>query len=306
MESYLKEKLNSSKLERMGRGGGGCISQGEGYFTDQGGIYLKSNGKWDAREMFEGEFAGLEAMQATETVRVPKPIKVIDNPVKGEGAFLAMEYLDMSSLSTHSSELGTKLAEMHLHNRNKALNEDSKNICKPQIPDRVSKFGFHITTYCGAIPLDNNWSDDWVSFYASLRLQKQFDKIAKEYRDKEAMELWSLLQIKIPKFFEGIEIQPSLLHGDLWSGNAAEISTEAIVFDPACFYGHDEFELAITGMFGAFNGKFYKAYHDLIPKQPGFSERKDLYQLFHYLNHWNHFGTSYRGSTISALKRLTK
>ncbi len=59
-----------------------------------------------------------------------------------------------------------------------------------------------------------------------------------------------------------------------------------VIFDAASFYGHHEYDLGITGMFGGFSNEFYSSYHKLIPKQPGFEQRHQLYQLFHYLNHW--------------------
>lgn len=114
------------------------------------------------------------------------------------------------------------------------------------------------------------------------------------------------LQLKIPSLFCDMEIIPALLHGDLWGGNVAEDDSGPIIFDPASFYGHSEYELAIAGMFGGFNSSFYSAYHSKIPKAPGFEKRLKLYQLFHYMNHWNHFGTGYRGSSLSIMRNLVK
>lgn len=79
-----------------------------------------------------------------------------------------------------------------------------------------------------------------------------------------------------------------------------------VIFDPATFYGHSEYELGIAGMFGGFNKSFYSAYHQKIPQAPGFEKRNQLYQLFHYLNHWNHFGGGYRGSSVRIMKDLLK
>lgn len=113
-------------------------------------------------------------------------------------------------------------------------------------------------------------------------------------------------QLKIPELFQGLEIVPALLHGDLWGGNVAENSSGPVIFDPASFYGHSEYELAIAGMFGGFSSAFYSAYHSKVPKAPGFERRLQLYQLFHYLNHWNHFGSGYRGSSINIMRNLIK
>lgn len=119
--------------------------------------------------------------------------------------------------------------------------------------------------------------------------------------------LWSLsVQLKISQLFADVTVVPALLHGDLWGGNIAECSDGPIIFDPASFYGHSEYELGIAGMFGGFNKSFYSAYHSKIPKTPGFEKRQQLYQLFHYLNHWNHFGGGYRGSSLRIMKDLVK
>lgn len=152
----------------------------------------------------------------------------------------------------------------------------------------------------------NVWQEDWVTFYARQRIQPQMDMVEKGSGDREALELWSALQLKIPDLFRDLDIVPALLHGDLWGGNVAEDSSGPIIFDPASFYGHSEYELAIAGMFGGFSRSFYSAYHSAIPKAPGFEARLQLYQLFHYLNHWNHFGSGYRGSSLSIMRNLIK
>lgn len=170
----------------------------------------------------------------------------------------------------------------------------------------VDQFGFDVVTCCGYLPQVNDWQKNWVEFYARQRIQPQMDMVEKKSGDREALELWSALQLKIPDLFRDLEIVPALLHGDLWGGNVAEDSSGPIIFDPASFYGHSEYELAIAGMFGGFSSSFYSAYHSKIPKTPGFEKRLQLYQLFHYLNHWNHFGSGYRGSSLNIMRNLSK
>lgn len=296
MEEFLKQALKTNIFTKMGKGGGGCINQGEGYNIDSGQIFVKFNEQSGARVMFDGEYEGLKAMTETKTIRVPKPIDVFNSP-KNEGAMIVMEYLEFKSLSRFAKELGERVADLHLYNL---------NLAKSNLPGYVSRFGFHTTTCCGYLPLDNTWKDDWITFYTNNRLQNQLDMVESNYKDKEAKELWVQLKPKIPKLFEGIVVKPSLLHGDLWSGNAAETTEGPVIFDPASFFGHSEFDLAIAGMFGGFNHSFFNAYHKKIPKELGYDDRKDLYQLFHYLNHWNHFGGGYRGSSISIMHRLVK
>ena len=118
--------------------------------------------------------------------------------------------------------------------------------------------------------------------------------------------LWSQMRPKMSTFFQDLEIFPSLLHGDLWSGNMAQCEGTPVVFDPASFYGHHEYDLAIGQMFGGFDAAFSKAYHGIIPKQPGFDQRSELYQLFHYLNHWNHFGGGYKSQSLNIMRKLVK
>ncbi|XP_067141055.1 ketosamine-3-kinase-like [Centruroides vittatus] len=311
LEAKVKEILKTSVFERTGKSGGGCINEGEGYRTDTGEVFLKRNSKPEARLMFDGELASLKAILATRTVKVPDPIVVVDNP-KG-GAVLVMEYVNMKSLSKYSAQLGEQLGKLHKHNKTLKDKEalQSKSIHKDNEEEEeevrfINQFGFHTTTCCGYIAQDNTWKDDWVEFYARQRLNHQIQLIEKDYGDRETIQLWSELQLKLPKFFKDIEIVPSLLHGDLWGGNVGETDNEPIIFDPATFYGHSEFELAIAKMFGGFNSSFFSAYHKELPKQQGFDTRLKLYQLFHYLNHWNHFGSGYRGSSTSIMKSMVK
>ena len=110
----------------------------------------------------------------------------------------------------------------------------------------------------------------------------------------------------LEELFNGLEIIPSLLHGDLWGGNTAALEEGIpVVYDPACYYGHHEADLSMMNMFGGFSSYFYGAYHEVIPKSPGFEPRNHLYQLYHYLNHYLLFGASYRGSCVRILNELS-
>ena len=133
------------------------------------------------------------------------------------------------------------------------------------------------------------------------------EQIGRQPQDEEAHRLWMKLKSGVSQFFEGATLFPSLLHGDLWSGNMAQSGPEPVIFDPASFYGHHEYDLAIGKMFGGFGSEFYKSYHDLIPKEPGFESRGELYQLFHCLNHWNLFGDgNYRSQSLGIMRKLLK
>ncbi|KAL4223167.1 fructosamine 3 kinase [Mactra antiquata] len=303
LEATVKEELGLSVLKGTGQGGGGCINQGSVYDTDKyGKIFIKVNSKSGARTMFDGEFASLEALRAPNIVQVPKPIKVVDQP--GGGSALIMEYVAMSGgLRKYASRFGEQLARLHYYNstlENKAKKTEG-SIHKDESSDGyISQFGFHVNTCCGYLEMVNTWCNDWTTFYAN-KIELQV-KMTEEKGDRKARELWNKLHIKFPRFFDGLIIKPAIVHGDLWGGNVSENDKGPLMFDPASFYGHSEYDLGISYLFGGFNSQFYKAYHNIIPKAPGFEKRKNLYELFHYLNHWNHFGGGYRGSSISTME----
>ncbi|XP_010577727.1 PREDICTED: ketosamine-3-kinase isoform X3 [Haliaeetus leucocephalus] len=229
----------------------------------------------------------------------------------GGGCISQGQSYDTDRGRVHSAKLGTQLADLHLHNQQlgEKLKKEESTVGKGQGQMEVQfvdQFGFHTVTCCGYLPQVNDWQNDWVTFFAKQRIQPQMDMIEKNSGDREARELWAQLQLKIPSLFCDVEIVPALLHGDLWGGNVAEDDSGPIIFDPASFYGHSEYELAIAGMFGGFSSSFYSAYHSKIPKAAGFEKRLKLYQLFHYMNHWNHFGTGYRGSSLNIMRNLIK
>ncbi|XP_053425251.1 fructosamine-3-kinase isoform X2 [Nycticebus coucang] len=268
MEQLLRAELRTTTLRAFGSPSGGYICEGRAYDTDAGPVFVKVNRRTQARQMFEGEVASLEALRSTGLVRAPRPLKVIDLP--GGGAAFVMEHLKMKSLSSQASKLGDQMADLHLYNQRlrEKLKKKENTVgqgAEGAEPQYVSKFGFHTVTCCGFIP-----------------------------------------QVKIPDLFQGLEIVPALLHGDFWAGNVAEDDAGPIVYDPSSFYGHSEFELAIALMFGGFPRPFFTAYHRKLPRAPGFDRRLLLYQLFNYLNHWNHFGPEYRGPSLGTLKRLLK
>ncbi|KAK8378055.1 hypothetical protein O3P69_018777 [Scylla paramamosain] len=159
MFAAIKEVLGTSVLEGTGRSGGGCINEGEVYRTDTGKVFLKKNSKEKALEMFDGEYEGLKAIQATGTVRVPMPHLALDNPAGG--AVLVMEYLNMQGLKRKSGQLGTQLARLHLHN---LAARDAKvgGTVGRGSSNYVEQFGFSINTCCGYITQDNIWTDDWL------------------------------------------------------------------------------------------------------------------------------------------------
>ncbi|XP_050527216.1 fructosamine-3-kinase-like [Daktulosphaira vitifoliae] len=277
---------------------GGCINNGIIYLTAEGNkIFVKTNNKLGSDKMFNGEYEGLKAICNTNTIRAPVPYGL--GYAEDGQYFIAMEFLEMTSLNLKSSvELGEKLANMHLY-----------NLKSKEHP--IKKFGFYVETCCGFLPQDNTWNENWITFFCDCRLEYQIKLLQSKSNkclkiQKIINDFWPRLKKIIPKFFEDIEIKPSLIHGDLWSGNAAQCASKPVIYDPAVFYGHHEYDIASTTLFGGYSKYFYDAYFKIIPKAQGFDNRMLLYHLFHYLNHWNHFGEGYDISTINTFEELLK
>lgn len=223
-----------------------------------------------------------------------------------------------NQFSKHGMKIKTNLRNNETKSKSStatASQQESTEYAERFIPEPetevVLQFGFDKPTSCGSIPQVNEWTQDWVSFYARHRLDKAIRSLLSDHSDRELHEQWSHLQLKVDKYFSDFKpkgenkIVPSLLHGDLWSGNAAQLAdSTGVVYDPSSFYGHSEYEFGIVRMFGGFPKEFERSYFELMPKQKLFEKRNKLYQLFHHLNHWDHFGSGYRASSLRLMKDL--
>eukprot|EP00252_Welwitschia_mirabilis_P020871 TRINITY_DN520_c0_g1_i2.p1 TRINITY_DN520_c0_g1~~TRINITY_DN520_c0_g1_i2.p1 ORF type:complete len:264 (-),score=50.11 TRINITY_DN520_c0_g1_i2:391-1182(-) len=215
IREWILGEGGATKIVRVSPVGGGCINAASRFDTDVGSFFVKRNSDIGP-EMFEGEALGLNAMHATNTIRVPKPFKV--GSLSPRGSYIIMEYIDIGSSSSDQRKLGRKLAEMH-----KAGNSDMG-------------FGFMVDNTIGSTPQINTWTSDWVSFYSEHRLGYQLKLAQRQYGDNEIFEKGQRLLQKLPLLFKEIDIKPSLLHGDLWSGNiCSDKNGEPVILDPACY-----------------------------------------------------------------------
>jgi protein-ribulosamine 3-kinase len=244
--------------------------------------FVKLN-RADTIAMFAAEAAGLTELAATKTVRVPCPIV---HGISAQHAFLVLEYIEFgSSRRTSDRQFGQQLALLHQQ-------------VQPY-------FGWHTDNTIGSTPQPNSPNDDWITFYRSQRLQHQLDLAARKGYRGHLQTIGEQLCGKVGHFFVGYNPQPSLLHGDLWGGNAAtDTHGNPVMFDPACYYGDREADLAMTELFGGFSQDFYAAYRETYTIDQGYKVRKKLYNLYHILNHLNLFGSGYRGQAETMIARL--
>ena len=171
----------------------------------------------------------------------------------------------------------------------------------------AGKFVFKEDNYIGATPqlniAVNTESDNWCDFYYNKRLLYQY-KLAEKNGlvGNELKNGFLVLEGRIEEILEGSEEKPTLLHGDLWSGNfICSLNNKAVFLDPAVYYGHREIDLAMSTLFGGFSLEFYNAYQDIFPLETGFNNRKDIYNLYPLLIHLNLFGNSYFKSIKSII-----
>ena len=274
---------NSVAITQTDRLSGGDINKAYGLTLNTGDkIFMKANAKTNAA-FFTAEAEGLCAIASTKAISTPKIICTGTDEGEDVGySFLLLEYIKSSGkIPTYWETFAQELAAMHKADVRVVASGDAD---KP--------FGFSQDNFIGARPQQNTKSSSWISFFRDQRLAPQF-KAADSYFTAADREKITKLLDNMDRFLIEPE-QPSLLHGDLWSGNLMCGSDgKAMLIDPACYVGHREADLAMTELFGGFPQSFYDAYKEAFPLQPGYEERRDLYNLYQLLNHLNLFGPTY-------------
>lgn len=266
--------------------GGGCIHEAwklEGRGERGAETWFAKLNEVASAAMFEAEADGLDALRNAGAVRVPRAIARGDD---GERAWLVLEWLDLVPLSpAGGAALGEALAAQH------------------RIPQE--RFGWARDNFIGATPQPNGWSDDWLDFFRHQRLLAQLRLAARNRLPSKMLDRGERLVADCEALFRGYAPKPSLLHGDLWSGNAAMLADETpVVFDPATYVGDREADLAMTELFGGFPADFHAAYRSAFPPDEGYRARRNLYNLYHLFNHANLFAGPYVGQAGEAVDRL--
>ncbi len=271
------EKMLSIHLQKEGlitqtqSVGGGSINEACRLQYEGASFFVKWNRAAAFPEMFKNEIDGLEELRTAKAIRIPE---VIGTGHTETTAFILMEYIEPSRpVKGFWESFGYNLASLH-------------QISQPQ-------FGNHTSNYIGSLAQSNLPHDDWVSFYWNERLLPQLKKAEKNGRISAAMrKKFDKLFLRLPSLFP-VE-PPALLHGDLWSGNfLCDRNQQAVLIDPAVYYGFREMDLAMTKLFGGFDSAFYDAYHEAFPLENGWQSRIYLCNLYPLLVHVNLFGGGY-------------
>lgn len=248
---------------------GGCINQGYCLMGELDSYFVKVNGA-SQMAMFEAEAIALRQMAATQTIRVPQPVCYGQD---GGQSYLVLEWLDFGRGDNGSwQRMGQQLAALH-----QAGGSD--------------QFGWAQANTIGSTPQLNPWTDSWAEFFAEHRIGYQLALARRKGGDFPDPER---VIPRIKTILGDRQPSPALVHGDLWSGNAAILNTgEPVILDPAAYYGDPEVDIAMTELFGGFPAGFYQGYNAVAPLDSGYQHRKNLYNLYHILNHFNLFGGGY-------------
>jgi len=289
VSEWIEANLGSKVTKGGGVGGGSGWSSATIYSVEDGRqFFVKTARGMEALPMFTGEALGLQAMYDTHTIRIPKVYGFgeLDGPGMKPSAFIVMEALNIRGRADQA-ELGRRMAQMHL-----ATPKDEKAA--------AGYFGFPVTNTIGGTIQPNPWTKDWVEFFREHRLGYMLRLAG----DAKLNKLGAQLLPNLGKFFKGCgPIRPSVLHGDVWSGNVSAADGEPCIFDPATYYGHHEAEWGMAWCC-SLGPAFWQEYHKIIPRDPGWEERHQLYLLYHFLNHYVLFGSSYKYECVSIMESL--
>ncbi|WP_339917725.1 fructosamine kinase family protein [Yeosuana marina] len=279
-QNYISGLLNET-ITSLSPVSGGDISQAYKLKTPHHIFLLKVNTSESAFNMFQAEANALKRIENTKTIKTPQ---IICYDGFENHSFLILEYIANKSPSNiNFKTFGAKLAELHQVTQN----------C----------FGLDEDNFIGSLKQRNKTYQSWLEFYKNERLLPQLElaKQSGHLSDAECPSE-SKIQENLNNLFENIK--PSLLHGDLWSGNYL-ISTKGdpYLIDPALYFGHHEVDIAMTKLFGGFGNAFYKSYHSILPEDRYTPTRIEVYQLYYLLVHLNLFGRSYHNAVSTILKK---
>lgn len=266
---------------------GGCIHSAEIWTPTVGPRFFIKYGDASRIDMFRQESIGLAEIRATQTIRVPHTIALVDR-----------SDLDLSALILEAIEVGSP--------NSKNWYEFGQSLARLHQIGRSPQFGFASDNYLGSASQPNGWDHNWIRFFSQQRLGFQVRWARAQYPAAKSILLrCERLIAKLPSLLSSHLEPPTLIHGDLWNGNVIFAkSGEGVLIDPASYYGQREAEWGMIGLFGGFPATFCEGYADIWPLDEDYTFRSPIYRLYHWINHWNLFGDNYFGSCETELARL--
>lgn len=260
--------------------GGGSINEAYRLETIDGLFFVKINSASRYPKMFEKEALGLQLLSDANEIPVPE---VIEYGETGTDVFLVLRFIDSAKATkTFWEDFGKRMAKLHQHTN--------------------KLFGLEHDNYIGSLHQSNRQHETWSAFFIQERLEPlakmAFDSHLLTSKDLRSLENF---ENKLDDIFPKEE--PSLLHGDLWSGNfMVNEKGNAAIIDPAVYYGHREMDLGMSQLFGGFHPLFYEAYNKEFVLEKGWKQRIEFCNLYPLLVHINLFGGGYVGSFQSILR----
>ena len=267
--------------------GGGDVSHAARVETAEGAVFVKwADG--EAGQTYAAEAEGLAALAeaAGPDLVVPAPLDTRAPDGDGPGLLVLPWIEGGHPTAVGWRRFGAALAALH--------GADAPGV----------GYGWGVDNWIGSKPQRNGWRTSWPTFFGEHRLRAQAETV----RQRGAWDAaWDgLLDGLIRRLPELLPAAPprSLLHGDLWGGNAVPTADGRFaLIDPAVSVGHHEADLAMTELFGGFADAFYEGYREAWPLEPGYPARRAVYNLFHLINHLTH-GAGYRAPVERTLRRF--
>lgn len=280
------QKLLSNKLQVAVRElqtvGGGCINQTYKIITADKTYFCKVNSASKFPQLFQKERTGLLMIEKQGIINTPI---VADYFIDNDYQILILEWIEEGSKNNQFWKLfGEQLALLH-HVRNQ-------------------RFGLEEDNFMGSVPQSNRQHISWISFFIEERLQPLVIACRQKYLlSANHADQFQILYQQLPKIFN--DENPSLLHGDLWSGNfICDKESQPVLIDPAVYFGHRSTDLAMTTLFGGFDKSFYEAYHYHYPFPGNYKEQWEICNLYPLLIHLLLFGKSYLSQIRMILDRF--
>ncbi len=275
----------SARLIELGSASSGRTARLE---LDSRSFFVKSMAGSQA-DPLDAEADGLRRLTdaaagaGSQAIRIPAVHGLVD---VDRQRFLVLDWLDLMGLSAAgAARLGRQLACLH---------RDA----------RAAAFGLERDNWIGATPQTNTPTKDWTAFFFDHRLGALIDRLVDSGVAFPSDTVDRLREAWTSRFADYRPV-PSLLHGDLWSGNAAMLADGTpVVYDPAVHFGDRECDLAMAALFAGFGREFFDAYEATWPLEPGWERRREFYQLYHVLNHALLFGGGYLSDARRRIERL--